>query len=164
MLSLLKEVAPDQLDKITTIDSDTRNIEPSQIPDKMQLCFIDGEHTDEAVLADFRFCLNVLDESGLILFHDAEIIYNGIADCIQYLKDNSIKFRAYNLPLIVFAIEIGDFPAYKNPLILDRLINNHSGYLFSLQFNNYYRNFTNKTPFRIYRKVMTKLRGGNISE
>ncbi len=164
MLSLLKEVAPEKISKITTIDGDTRNLDPKRIADKMQICFIDGEHTDEAVLADFKFCLNTLDESGLIMFHDAEIIYNGIADCIRYLKDNSVKFRAYNLPLIVFCIEIGDFPIYKHPLVLDRLVNNHTGYLFSLQFNNHYRNFANKPPFRLYRKIRTKLQGSNISE
>lgn len=164
MMNLLKEVAPDKIGKITTIDGDTRSLDPQQIKDKMQICFIDGEHTDEAVLADFKFCLNTLDESGLIMFHDAEIIYNGIADCIQYLEAHSIRFRAYNLPLIVFTIEIGDFPVHKHPLVLDRLINNHTGYLASLQSTNYYRQFATKPPFRFYRKIIAKMKGSNISE
>ena len=167
MLTLLKEVAPKQIDKITTIDGDTRSLDPAQILDKMQLCFIDGEHTDAAVLSDFKFCLNVLDKSGMILFHDAEITYNGIADCIKYLEENSIKFRAYNLPVVVFAIEINDFPAHKNPSVLERLLNNHVGYLFSLQFNDYYRQFSNKKPFRLYRQLVTNWRGSsnlNVSE
>lgn len=117
MLGLLKEVAPEQIHKITTIDGDTRRLEPSEIADKMQICFIDGEHTDAAVVSDFKFCLQVLDESGIILFHDAEITYNGIAECIQYLKANSIKFRAYNLPMVVFAIEINDFPTHEIRLL-----------------------------------------------
>ena len=164
MLNLLTEVAPEKINKITTIDGDTRSLDPQQIKDKMQLCFIDGEHTDEAVFADFKFCLKTLDESGLIMFHDAEIIYNGIADCIQYLKNNSIKFRAYNLPLVVFGIEIGDFPVCKHPLVLEFLTNNHTGYLASLQFNNYYRQFATKPPFRFYRKIIAKMKGSNISE
>ncbi len=166
MLSLLKEVAPEQIGKITTIDEDARNIRPEQIADKIQLCFIDGEHTDQAVLSDFKFCLNVLDDSGVILFHDAEITYNGIAHCIEYLKEKGIKFRAYNLPTVVFAIEINDFPIYKHPTIMERLTNNHVGYLFSLQFNDYYRQFATKSPFRVYRKIMMKLRGQklNVSE
>lgn len=166
MLNLLREVAPEQMDKITTIDADASEIEPARIADKIQLCFIDGEHTDKAVLSDFKFCLSVLDQSGVILFHDAEITYNGIAHCIEYLKEKSIKFRAYNLPTVVFAIEINDFPMHRNPSIMERLIDNHVGYLFSLQFNDYYRQFSNKSPFRLYRKIIMKLRGQklNVSE
>lgn len=164
MMELLKEVAPEAIDKITTIDGDTRQINPSQVSDKMHLCLIDGEHTDEAVLSDFKFCLNVLDKSGAILFHDAAITYNGIADCLRYLEQNSIKFRAYNLPAIVFAIEINDFPMHQSPPILERLTNNHAGYLFSLQMNDYYRRFANKMPFRLYRRLLTRLRKNNVSE
>lgn len=163
MLNLLEEVSPEKIEKITTIDGDTRSLNPAQIPDKMHLCFIDGEHTDEAVVSDFKFCLSLLNEKGVILFHDAEITYNGIAECINYLKENSIKFRAYNLPMVVFAIEINDFPIHRNPAIMERLINN-PGYLFSLQFNDYYRKFTNKPPFLLYRRLLTKWRGNNISE
>lgn len=87
MLEHLKKVAPEKLDKVTTIDGDTREINPSQIKDKIQLCFIDGEHTDSTVVSDFKFCLEVLDENGLIFFHDAQITYNGIAECIKFLKN-----------------------------------------------------------------------------
>lgn len=164
MLEMLKEVAPDKIDKITTIDGDTRQINPAAVTDKIQLCFIDGEHTDEGSFADFKFCLSVLDDAGVILFHDAGITYNGIADCISHLEKNSIRFRAYNLPAVVFAIEINDFPIHKSPPVLERLLNNHVGYLFSLQSNDYYRRFANKTPFRLYRQLMTKWQGSNISE
>ncbi|MDH3494169.1 MAG: class I SAM-dependent methyltransferase, partial [Acidobacteriota bacterium] len=104
MLELLREAAPGKTDKITTIDGDSGTIDPAQISEKIQLCFIDGEHTDEAASRDFRFCLDVLDENGLIVFHDAAVTYNGIADCIEFLKKREIRFRAYNLPTIVFAI------------------------------------------------------------
>ncbi len=165
MLGLLEEVSPEKIDKITTIDGDTRSLNPAQIPYQVHICFIDGEHTDAAVVSDFKFCLNLLNNGGggLILFHDAEITYNGIAECINYLKENSIKFHAYNLPMVVFAIEINDFPIHQNPAIMERLVNN-PGYLFSLQFNDYYRKFTNKLPFRLYRRLLTKWRGNNISE
>ena len=160
MLELLREVAP--IDKIRTIDGDTRrDVKPSQITEKIQLCFIDGEHTDDAVISDFKFCLSVLDENGAILFHDAVITYNGIADCVKYLQDNQIKFRAYSLPDIFFVIEIGDFPLHKSEPITKRLLNNHGAFLYQMQYNDYYRQFANKTPFRFYRKLMTKLKGLN---
>ncbi len=154
----------ESLDKITTIDGDSKSIEPSRIEDKIQFCFIDGEHTDEAVVADFEFCLKVLDTNGAIVFHDAQITYNGIADCISYLETNNIKFKAYVLPHIVFVIEIGEFPIHKNAVILDRLTSNYHSYLFSLQNNDHYRRFATRFPFGMLRRMLMKVRGGNVSE
>ncbi len=163
MLELLSEIAP--TNKITTIDGDTRReVKPSQIEEKIQMCFIDGEHTDEAVFSDFKFCLEVLDENGAILFHDSAINYNAIANCIKYLKDNEIEFRANSLPDAVFVVEIGDFPLHKSPPIMERLLNNHVGFIFQMQYNDYYRQFINKKPFQLYRRLMTKLKGTNISD
>jgi predicted O-methyltransferase YrrM len=156
MLENLKRVAPEQIDKITAIDGDTRGIKY-----KITLCFIDGEHTDEAVIADFKFCLSVLAENGAILFDDANIIYNGIFEAIEYLKKSAINFRAYHLPDKIFAVEIGDFPVHQNGAILERLLNNYQGYLFSLRSNDLYRRFVNKKPIRLYRKLMTKVKGLN---
>jgi hypothetical protein len=102
-----------------------------------------------------------LDENGAILFHDAVITYNGIADCVKYLQDNQIKFRAYSLPDIFFVIEIGDFPLHKSEPLTKRLLNNHDAFLYQMQYNDHYRQFANKTPFRFYRKLMTKLKGLN---
>jgi len=163
MLELLSEIA--LTDKIKTIDGDTRReVKPSQIEEKIQMCFIDGEHTDEAVLSDFKFCLEVLDENGAILFHDSAINYNAIANCVKYLKDNQIKFRANSLPDAVFVVEIGDFPLHRSPPIMERLLNNHVGFIFQMQYNDYYRQFINKKPFQLYRRLMTKLKGTNISD
>lgn len=154
----------DDLSKITTIDGDSKTIDPNQIADKIQLCFIDGEHTDEAVVADFNFCLRVLNDNGAIVFHDAQITYNGIADCIAYLEKNDIRFTAYALPNIVFVIEIGDFPLHKNPVIAERLRDNHHSFLFALQNNDHYRRFATRFPFGMLRRMMLKVRGGNVSE
>ncbi len=164
MIENLKAVSPLQVEKVVTIDGETRHIEPSKVKDKITLCYIDGEHTDEAVLADFKFCLSVLDENGAILFDDANIIYNGLADCLEYLKDNSIRFRALILPDKVFAIEIGDFPLHQNSAVQELLLNNYQSYLYSLQTNDFYRQFVNKKPFRLYRKLMVKLKGLNKFE
>ena len=164
MLEQLNSVAADKMYKITTIDGDTREISADVVKDKIQFCFIDGEHTDQAVFSDFQFCLKVLDENGAIAFHDSEVTYNGISACIEYLEKKSIKFRAYSLPSVMFVIEIGDFPIHKNPVVLERLTNNYRSYIFSLQNNDYYRQFANKPPFRFYRKIIGKIKKTNISE
>ncbi|MBS1796919.1 MAG: class I SAM-dependent methyltransferase [Acidobacteria bacterium] len=161
MLENLRGVAPEQVAKVVTIDGDTGEIATSEIGEKVTLCFIDGEHTDEAVLRDFRFCLEVLDERGAILFDDANIIYNGIADCLEYLKAKKIDFRAFNLPDKIFAVTIGDFPIHRNERLHERILDNYQSYLYSLQSNDFYRKFVNKRPFRLYRKLMVKLKGLN---
>ncbi len=160
MLENLRKVDASATTKITCIDGDSREISPSNVG-KVDLCFIDGEHTDPAAFADFDFCLKVLKPNGAIIFHDAPTVYNGIAQSVKYLEQNGIEFRAYSLPAILFVIEIGQFSLHKNPLIVDLLSNNHQSYLYSLQYNDYYRQFANKTPFRLYRKFLVKWRGLN---
>ncbi len=163
MMETLAQVS-DNREKITTIDGDSRTIDPRQVADKIQLCFIDGEHTDEAVVSDFKFCLRVLDDNGAIVFHDAQITYNGIADCIKYLEDKGLHFKAYVLPHIVFAVEIGDFPLHKHAVIAERLRDNYHSYLFALQNNDHYRKFANRFPFGLMRRLLLRVRGGNVSE
>lgn len=164
MIEHLKKVAPENLDKLTTIDGDSREVKPSAIKDKIHYAFIDGEHTDEAVVSDFKFCLELLDESGAIGFHDAQITYNGIAECVKLLEKEGAKFRAYSLPTNVFVIEVGDFPLHKNPEILELLIDNHKSYLDSLQYNDGYRRFATRFPFGLLRRMYVKARKQNISE
>lgn len=163
MLELLGAVTSD-LSKITTIDGDTGTIDPALVDEKIQLCFIDGEHTDESVISDFEFCLKVLSESGAIVFHDAQITYNGIAACLKLMEERSIRFRAYPLPHVVFVVEIGDFPLHKNEKIAELLVENHKSYLFSLQDNDQYRRIATGFPFGTLKRLRFKLRGGNVSQ
>src|SRR4051812_22925325 len=99
MVEKLSQVA--DTSKIVTIDAATSDLEASRVAEQIDVCFIDGEHTDEAVFADFIFCLNVLADDGAILFHDASIIYNGLERCIRYLDDSGATYRAYSLPNII---------------------------------------------------------------
>jgi predicted O-methyltransferase YrrM len=163
MLENLRNVASENMEKLVTIDGDSRSISPSQVEEKIDLCFIDGEHTDEAVLADFKFCLNVLDQNGAIAFHDAQITYNGIATCIDHLEQTGVEFHAYSLPSSLFVIEMGDFPLHKEPAIFEGLLSSHRSYLYSLQDNDHYRKFANKYPFRTARNFISRVLGGNVS-
>ncbi|MEO6051733.1 MAG: class I SAM-dependent methyltransferase [Pyrinomonadaceae bacterium] len=163
MLELLEKVS-ENTEKLTTIDGDTRTNDPAGITDKIDLCFIDGEHTDEAVISDFKFCLRVLNDNGAIAFHDAQIAYGGISACLIYLEENQIAFNAYVLPDIVFVIELGNFPIHDNSAIAEMLINNHRSFLFALNDNDHYRRFANRFPFGQFRRLLAKTRGGNVCE
>ena len=165
MLENLRQVGNDKIDKVITIDGGTEEISPESISEKVHLCLIDGEHTDEAMKRDFEFCRKVLDtDGGAIMFHDAQITYNGIYECIEDLKAENVGFRAFKLPSVLFVIEFGDFPLHRHPAIMARLINNHEGYLFSLRENDRYRRFANRYPFRAMRNIYARLRNANISD
>lgn len=161
MLENLKGVDAARIDVVTAIDGDSREIDVAKIDEKVTLCYIDGEHTDVAVMADFLFCLSVLDKNGAILFDDANIIYNGIADCLAHLDKVGVAYRAFSLPDKVFAVAIGDFPMTGNEQFLDRALRGYEGYLYSLQSTDYYRSFVNKLPFRLYRALITRVKGLN---
>jgi hypothetical protein len=162
MLNNLKEVSETGLAKITCFDSDSSEVPPESITERPQVCFIDGEHTDEAAQRDFQFCLKVLADNGAIIFHDAAVIYNALNRIIETLKEKQITFTAYHLPDVMFVIEIGDFPIHKSPHIHKMLINNYEGYLASLMFNDSYRQFANKSILRWYRRFRVRLEGNSV--
>ncbi|MFN6963025.1 MAG: class I SAM-dependent methyltransferase [Pyrinomonadaceae bacterium] len=163
MMHNLRAIDAERAGKVAAIDGDTRSLDPAAIESKVDLCFIDGEHTDGAVFADFSFCLRALGGRGAIMFHDSQITYNGIAACVEHLRSSGVDFRAYILPNIVFVIEIGDFPLHRDAVVGERLVNNHEAYLFSLQDNDHYRRFANRLPFRVTRNLLMRLRGANVS-
>lgn len=165
MLDNLKGIDSSAVAKVVTLDGGTDEIKAEQIDGPIHLCLIDGEHTDDAMKRDFEFCRRVLDpKGGVIVFHDAQITYNGIYECIEALKQEGADFRAYSLPSVVFVIEFGDCNIHKSPEIMKRLINNHESYLFCLRENDRFRRFANRYPFRVMRNVYAKLRNGNRSE
>lgn len=162
MLELLKEVSPD-ISKIETFDGDTSEIKPEQVGEKVDVCFIDGEHTDHAAFRDFRFCLDVLRDNGAIVFHDSQITYNGISEATNFLTENGFGFKAYPLPLTAFAIEIGDFPLHREPAIAAQLVNGHLSYLECLKYNDNYRRFATLFPFGTIRRTLIRMRRSNVS-
>jgi hypothetical protein len=80
------------------------------------------------------------------------------------LEKEGVDFRAYALPNAVFAIEFGALRLSDHPAIRERLTQNYRSYLYSLQENDRYRRFATGFPFGTARRVMVKLRGGNVSE
>lgn len=164
MLDNLEKVYSPGLHKITCIDDDGSNIDPKVISPRPQVCFIDGEHTDEACFRDFLFCLKVLEDDGLLVFHDAPVVYNGLSQIVAYLEEHQVRFHAYNLPETVFVIEINDFAIHKLPVIHEMLVDNHRGYLMSLRYNDHYRRFANKPLFKLLRNLKVRAQKSNISE
>jgi hypothetical protein len=66
-----------------------------------------------------------MDRNGLIVFHDACVVYNGLATIVESLNARDMSFHAYNLPDVLFVIEIGDSSIHNLGWVEQLLIDNH---------------------------------------
>ena len=117
MLDNLRAVAPDQLHKLVCFDGDARDLSPGSIGDAPSICFIDGEHTYEAVLSDFSFCLGVCARDAAISFHDGGGTRAAIAECLRRVKRSGRPFAAYKLPGDTFVIALDESPVRADPRV-----------------------------------------------
>jgi Methyltransferase domain len=139
MRNLLGDLPDADLDKLDTIDASSEDIDPASIQARPTLCFVDGEHTDEAVLRDARFCRRVIADDGWLAFHDTGIVYGGVSTFLEELADTGVDHRAYYLPDSIVAVELGSPRLLNTKQVVDRIIANAEGYLAILRENDRYR-------------------------
>jgi hypothetical protein len=151
MLDLPRSVSAEGIAKIACFDADASAVDPAAIEEKPVICFVDGEHTDAAVLSDFAFCREVMAGKGVICLHDANIIFGGLLKIIDKLQSEGARFNAFVLPLHVFVFELDDFVVHDTPDIQPMLLNNHAAYLAGLKSNEHYRDVYNSKPVRLLR-------------
>jgi len=105
MLDGLREAFPQSpVEKIRTFDSDARDLDPKEFSQAPDFCFIDAEHTDKAVVADFGFCLSICKPDGVIAFHDAAVILGGLTRIRRQLRKRGTRFQHLLLPRHVYVI------------------------------------------------------------
>lgn len=108
MLDGLATIPNGDVTKIVTIEKDARHMTPADTPRVCHLCFIDGEHTNSAVLSDFRACLPRTASTGVIAFHDCFLVSSGILACAQATVDAMRPFTPLHFPgSHVFAFAMG---------------------------------------------------------
>jgi cephalosporin hydroxylase len=151
MLSNLS--AAGDTNRIACYEQTSANLAASDIVPAPQLCFIDGEHTDAAVLADFALCRRVIAPGGLILFHDAHIIYNALEAVVASLDASGTPYRACHLPDTLLAVELGEGDLLEGEALAPVRRESYRGYLLSLQSTDRYRRFANQWLFRALRRA-----------
>lgn len=123
MLELLRELPDVDMDKLTTFEATTDTLRASDLPVRPTYCFVDGEHTPDAVVRDARFCAEALGGAGVIAFHDYAIVGSAIS---AFLRDNwreisfALAFSGPSNPTEgggVFALELGGRGLLKHPTI-----------------------------------------------
>lgn len=136
MLARLESVPGADVRKVRAITAGTDTVRAGDLAARPDLCFIDGEHTDVATLRDARFCLDAVGPDGVIVFHDAHIIYHALRELIGDLQARGREFRAYNLPSVVFVIELGACRVSSYEPLRTVREQNYLGYLDSLLTND----------------------------
>jgi hypothetical protein len=156
MLSHLSQIGT--TDKVRCFEADAADLDRSVIDPRPNLCFIDGEHTERAVISDFTFCRSVMSDRGLIVFHDSHIIFNGLQHILTDLQKEGVMHTAYVLPRNVFLLEFGELSVWRDPSIHDMLINNHTAYLAGLSSMEHYRDVYNSGVVRVLRGINRTVR------
>lgn len=107
MLDNLRRVAAHGIQKITCFDSDASDVDRASVIPAPDLCFIDGEHTNFAVVSDFAFCRSVCSRDSIVGFHDDWVVYKGLRAICRSFKNDNVPFTARKLPGSVFVIVMG---------------------------------------------------------
>lgn len=139
MLALLSGVPGANTSKVKTITSGTDSLSAADVGSRPDYCFIDGAHTDDAVLRDAHFCLEAAAPDCAIAFHDADIVYRALQTLVGELKAQGRRFRAYNLASVIFVIELGECRLSEQEPLRSWRDQNYEGYLDSLGRNDHFR-------------------------
>lgn len=102
MLGRLRAIDPKAARKITCFESSASEIDRRQIKKPPMIAFIDAEHTDDAVRSDYAVCREIVAENGVILFHDFQIVWRGILDCVRQEPATVSAFRIEHTVFGVF--------------------------------------------------------------
>ena len=115
MLENLQAIDPDRVELIETFELASGDVDPDRIDDPPHLCFIDGEHTTAAVLADVDFCRRVGHPDGSIIFHDADVIWRALGRVLRQLDRDGADASAIVLGGSVMAIAFQASPLRSDP-------------------------------------------------
>jgi hypothetical protein len=105
MLELLGELPSADLGKLLTFESSTDAMTAAELPHRPDYCFIDGEHSHDAVVRDARFCADAVKGQGLVAFHDYPLVAPAIKQFLREVWPDVSHAIAF--PGQVFAVELG---------------------------------------------------------
>jgi hypothetical protein len=117
MLSLLARIDPASVKKVICFDGKSPVVLARKFDTPPVIAFIDGEHTNEAVLADFEACVKVVAPEGVIAFHDSYLIYPALRQICRSLEREGRAFEFWKLGGSVSAISFDPELAEREPRI-----------------------------------------------
>jgi predicted O-methyltransferase YrrM len=108
LANLAKAFPAAEPSRVRTFDCDASEVDRHLIAERPHVCFIDAEHTNDAVFEDFQFCLEVCHPDAVVAFHDAGIVFGGIRRIKEHLADRAVHFRGFKLGGSVYAILLNE--------------------------------------------------------
>lgn len=138
MLSMLRGTGYGDVTKIESFALDASQVDPRGIIIDPLIAFIDGEHTNTAVISDFQFCAKVIREDGVILFHDFSIIYPAIIEICNRLNKQDRAHLPMRLEGNVFAIWLDPGVMTSDPYLAS-LYNRHKHFWFAFRVKAWLR-------------------------
>jgi hypothetical protein len=99
--------------KLETYDGMIDELDPQIIQKKypagFHLCFIDAEHTNEAVFSDFMYTYQLAASDSVIMLHDSWMLGSGIKNIICYLQFIKAPFYFRQIKDTVTAFFLGSY-------------------------------------------------------
>jgi hypothetical protein len=80
LAELTDHIPAKNLCKLLTFDCDASELRKKDFTEKVDLALIDGEHTNRAAFRDLISILPFMEEDAVIVFHDAQLIHDAIAN------------------------------------------------------------------------------------
>lgn len=108
-------------DRLVTFDTDAREVNPGQVTSAPDFCFIDGEHTNAALISDMRFCLSVIRDNAIICTHDSGVVVDGIQVMKSELKAGGTDFSGMKPGGSVYVFAIGEYAKELRTVLNDQL-------------------------------------------
>jgi hypothetical protein len=109
----------EQIVRFRAIEETSDTLDRRQIVGgRYHYCLIDGEHTHVAAQKDFWFCLRNIRTTGVIAFHDDNIVKRAIVAGYDALRLMGVTFDVAKFPGLVTAFFFGrDNPCLTDPFI-----------------------------------------------
>lgn len=86
MLALLSAIPEANISKIQTFEASSWELTPASIPSPIDFAFIDGEHTNSAVVRDFVSVRRFLSPTAILAFHDCFVTYSAFLKISRMLR------------------------------------------------------------------------------
>jgi hypothetical protein len=77
---LSARIPAESIRKLITFDCDASELGTQKLTEKVDLVLIDGEHTNRAAFRDFVSILPLVKDDSVVVFHDAQLIHDAIAN------------------------------------------------------------------------------------
>jgi len=98
MLDLLSTIPAANISKIQTFEACSWELAPESFPSPTDFAFIDGEHTNAAVVRDFISVRRFLSSAAILAFHDCYVTPSAFFKIARTLRREGLTNKFHHFP------------------------------------------------------------------